>query len=597
MTTRAAPSRPWTESWDPEDEDFWERGGKHIARRNLTVTVLSGHLALSVWGMWSALLLFGSPGTGPAYGPGGAFLLVAAPVAAGAALRWAGSRGRRAPGPVDRPGGRARVVLGTAALLPPALAAAWLVQRPGTPLWTLLIVAATAGAGGGTLPAVGARHLASLYPHRERGLAPGVGGGLSGVVTAQALGLLVIAAAGESGPAYVAVALLPPVALVAAAAALLMDDPVPLRPARVLRVVPPVRPRAVAPRRARWAAALRAGTSGALLGHCLAFGLVLRSEFGCSPRRAAAYALLGALLGRAARSLGGRAPGPRTAGRAVLAGTLGMAVTAALLPTVGGTCGGFAAGFTALCVCGGVGAGALSRTADDVDGRAGSGVRDVAGGGRRNGRGGVMDSDPTAYGHAGTGLRDAIGDGRRNSPGGAMNSNPTAYGRTGTGLHDAIGDGRRNSPGGAMNSNPTAYGRTGTSLHDVTENSRRNGPSGVMNSDPTTYSRAGTGLPGVIRDGRRSRGIAGGGPRVADAFGAVVVLLTFAACYAGPSGGGSAAPALRGLACVHGVCAVLAWAVDRRRGASAGPGREPARAHTDVPRRGTVLPGVTGASP
>ncbi|ARZ67379.1 hypothetical protein SMD11_1718 [Streptomyces albireticuli] len=454
MTTRAAPSRPWTETWDPEDEDFWERGARHIARRNLSVAVLAGHLALSVWGMWSALVLFRSPGAGPAYGPGGAFLLVAAPVAAGAALRCAGDR---APGRADRPGGRDRVVLGTAALLLPALAAAWLVQRPGTPLWALLAVAATAGAGGGALSAATARHIASLYPRRDRTPAPATGGGLSGVAAAQALGLLVVAAAGDARPAYVAVALLPAIALVVLAAGLGMDDPVPLRTSRALRVVPPVRRRAVVRRRAPWVLPLRAGMSGALLGHCLAFGPVLRSEFGASPRQAASYAFLGALLGWAARSLGGRVTGRRAAGRVVLAGFLGAAVTAALLPAARGTLGGFAGGFAVLCVCGGAGAGALDRL--------------VRGGVRRAGA--------------------------------------------------------------------------------------QDGPSGVVD------------------DGRGVDGGTGvdGGPGVADALGGVVVLLAFAACYAVP--GGSAAPALWGLAGVHGVCAVVTWAVTRRRGrmAAAAPYR------------------------
>ncbi|MFE0042420.1 MFS transporter [Streptomyces albireticuli] len=451
MTTRTAPSRPWTETWDPEDEDFWERGARHIARRNLSVAVLCGHLALCVWGMWSALVLFRSPGTGPAhgpahglaYGPGGTFLLVAAPVAAWAALRWAGSR---ASGRADRPDGRERIVLGTAALLLPVLTAAWLVQRPGTPLWVLVAVAAAAGAGGGALSAATARHLASLYPHRDRVRVPGTGGGLAGVAAAQALGLLVIAAAGDARPAYVAVALLPVIALVALAATLGTDDPPPPRIRRAPRAVPAARWQAPARHRARRTVALRAGMPGALLGHCLAFGPVLRGEFAVSPRQAASYALLGALLGWAARSLGGRVAGRRAAGRVVLAGFLGMAVTAALLPAMRGTSVGFAGGFTALCVCGGAGAGALDRLVRGGDGRAG-------------------------------------GLSRRRA--------------------------RR---------------------------SAEDGP----------------------------RAVRGGGPGVAEALGGVAVLLVFAACHAVP--GGSAAPALRVLAAVHGVCAVAAWAVLRRRG-------------------------------
>ncbi|MCD9145498.1 hypothetical protein [Streptomyces albireticuli] len=231
MTTRTAPSRPWTETWDPEDEDFWERGARHIARRNLSVAVLCGHLALCVWGMWSALVLFRSPGTGPArvpahglaYGPGGTFLLVASPVAAWAALRWAGSR---ASGRADRPDGRERVVLGTAALLPAARGTS--VGFAGG--FTALCVCGGAGAGAldrlvrggdgraGGLPRGRARRSAEDGPRAVRGGGPGVAEALGGVAV-----LLVFAAChavsdGSAAPALRVLAVVHGVCAVAARA-------------------------------------------------------------------------------------------------------------------------------------------------------------------------------------------------------------------------------------------------------------------------------------------------------------------------------------------------------------------------------------------
>ncbi|WP_308292548.1 hypothetical protein [Streptantibioticus ferralitis] len=75
------------ERWDPEGERFWERGARYVARRNLIVSVLCGHVGFSVWSLWSVLVLFMSPRTGLGFTPGEKFLLVATPMLAGAVLR------------------------------------------------------------------------------------------------------------------------------------------------------------------------------------------------------------------------------------------------------------------------------------------------------------------------------------------------------------------------------------------------------------------------------------------------------------------------------------------------------------------------------
>jgi len=75
----------WIERWDPEDEQFWETEGRHIAKRNLIFSVISEHIGFSVWSMFSVLALF----MGPEYGvdPAGKFFLVAVASLVGASLR------------------------------------------------------------------------------------------------------------------------------------------------------------------------------------------------------------------------------------------------------------------------------------------------------------------------------------------------------------------------------------------------------------------------------------------------------------------------------------------------------------------------------
>ena len=44
--------------WDPEDIVAWEAGNKNVARRNLLWSVIAEHIGLSIWTMWSVMVLF-----------------------------------------------------------------------------------------------------------------------------------------------------------------------------------------------------------------------------------------------------------------------------------------------------------------------------------------------------------------------------------------------------------------------------------------------------------------------------------------------------------------------------------------------------------
>src|SRR5947208_81001 len=47
----------WIDRWEPEDEQFWERAGKRIARKNLIFSVFAEHIGFSVWVLWTIIVI------------------------------------------------------------------------------------------------------------------------------------------------------------------------------------------------------------------------------------------------------------------------------------------------------------------------------------------------------------------------------------------------------------------------------------------------------------------------------------------------------------------------------------------------------------
>ena len=43
----------WIDEWTPEDPEFWEAGGKDVAKRNLIWSIVPELLGFSVWLLWS----------------------------------------------------------------------------------------------------------------------------------------------------------------------------------------------------------------------------------------------------------------------------------------------------------------------------------------------------------------------------------------------------------------------------------------------------------------------------------------------------------------------------------------------------------------
>jgi NNP family nitrate/nitrite transporter-like MFS transporter len=291
-TTAARSGGRWIEHWEPENEEFWERTGKQVAKRNLTFSITSEHIGFSIWTMFSVLALF----MGPEYGidPAGKFFLVAVASAVGASLRIPYGFA------VARFGGRNWTVISASLLLLPT-GALLVVMEPGTSYTTFMLVAVLTGVGGGNF-ASSMTNINSFYPHRLKGWALGLnaGGGNIGVPVVQWMALLVIFAFGSQHP-RVLVGLYLPLILVALFLSL-----------RHMDNLGPVRNDAGAAREAArdghtWIMSfLYIGTFGSFIGYSFAFGLVLQSQFDRTPLEAASITFIGPLLGSLIRPVGGR---------------------------------------------------------------------------------------------------------------------------------------------------------------------------------------------------------------------------------------------------------------------------------------------------
>lgn len=308
VPTRAAAPTParrggrWIDHWEPEDETFWQQTGRSVARRNLVFSILAENVAFSVWTLWSisAALLVAHYDVG--FSAAQLFFLVAVPNVVGAVLRIPYTFA------VPRFGGRNWTVVSGLLLLVPTVLLAVAVGNPGTPYWAFLLIAATAGFGGGNF-ASSMTNISFFYPDRGKGLALGLNaaGGNIGVAMLQ-LGLpLIVGAGGLFGLVGAAAAgvdlaragwVWAALGVVAATCAwFFMDNlSVSLAPLRSQL--------AVVRHRHTWIVSwLYIGTFGSFIGYSSAFPLLIQLQFPEVP--AANYAFLGALVGSVARPFGG----------------------------------------------------------------------------------------------------------------------------------------------------------------------------------------------------------------------------------------------------------------------------------------------------
>ncbi|GAA3541045.1 nitrate/nitrite transporter [Amycolatopsis ultiminotia] len=349
MTATAHRGARWIDHWDPEDEGFWERTGKQIARRNLWFSVFAEHIGFSIWTLWSVIVLF----MGPDYGFSAAdkFLLVSTPTLIGAIMRLPYTFA------VAKFGGRNWTVISAALLLVPTALTA-IVLHPGTSLGTFLVMAALGGVGGGNF-ASSMTNINTFYPERHKGWALGLnaGGGNLGVAVIQLVGLLVIGLAGATAPRIVLYSYLPLIVVAATCAALFMDNLSTVRgDTRAMR--------AIVRNGHTWVmSVLYIGTFGSFIGYSFAFGLVLQNQFGRTPLQAAAVTFLGPLLGSLSRPLGGWLS-DRKGGARITFGTFGamaLATVVLVLASSANSLALFTVAFIVLFVLTGIGNGSTYK--------------------------------------------------------------------------------------------------------------------------------------------------------------------------------------------------------------------------------------------
>lgn len=349
----AAPSGRWITEWRPDDESFWQAGGKKIALRNLLFSVLSEHIGFAIWTVWSVLVLF-MPQKLYGLTVADKFLLTSTPALVGSVLRVPYTFA------VARFGGRNWTVFSALLLLVPTIAAA-IVLKPGVSLTTLLLVAALAGVGGGNF-ASSMANINAFYPDRHKGWALGVnaGGGNLGVAAVQLIGLLVLAVWGKGHLRYVLAIYLPLIVLAALGAALFMDNLAGVRNDKGGM-------REVVRHRDTWLISLLyIGSFGSFIGFGFAFGQVLQVQFKAdypTPLDAAYITFLGPLVGSLIRPVGGKLADRIGGAIVTFWNFVAMAVAAAvvLLASEKHSLPLFLIGFIALFVFSGVGNGSTYK--------------------------------------------------------------------------------------------------------------------------------------------------------------------------------------------------------------------------------------------
>ncbi|MFB9677205.1 MFS transporter [Streptosporangium vulgare] len=306
-------AKPWISDWRPDDPDFWQGQGKKVARRNLIFSIFAEHLGFTLWTVWSIVTVqLGSY----EFSTDQLFWIVALPNLIGSALRIPYTF---APA---RFGGRNFTVVSALLLLVPAVLLAVAVGNPATPYWVFLVIAATAGLGGGNF-ASSMANITYFYPQHRQGSALGLNaaGGNIGVSSVQLVMPLVI---GAFGLAAAGLFWIPFILAAAIGAYFFMDNLTSAKanPADQLKV---------AGRAQTWImSVLYIGTFGSFIGYSTAFPLLIKSQF---PEQASlvGLAFIGPLLGSLIRPVGGWLSDRLGGARVTLVNFAAMAGAAALV--------------------------------------------------------------------------------------------------------------------------------------------------------------------------------------------------------------------------------------------------------------------------
>ena len=294
-------SSTWISEWNPDDEKFWKSTGKSIAQRNLIWSIVAEHLGFSIWLIWS-IVATKLPQAGFHYTTDQLFQLVALPGLIGSLMRFPYTFA------VTTFGGRYWTIFSATVLFIPTLALAYFVTQPDTPFWLMLLVAATAGLGGGNF-ASSMANISFFYPDRIKGWALGLNaaGGNIGVSSVQLLTPLLMGfgfislyqASPTSEGLYLQNAGLMwilPLAIAVAGAVFFMNNLTTARSTFKDQV-------AIVGRKHTWIVSyIYIGTFGSFIGYSAAFPLLIKTQF---PAVTVGIAFLGPLVGSLSRPLGG----------------------------------------------------------------------------------------------------------------------------------------------------------------------------------------------------------------------------------------------------------------------------------------------------
>lgn len=299
----------WIEKWNPEDEQFWENGGKQVARRNLIFSIFAENLAFSVWQVFSAVaaimltLSFG-------FSANQFFWLAALPGLSGATLRIPYSF------TVPIFGGRNWTLISTSMLLLPAIGLGVAITNPATPFWVFAVLALLAGFGGGNF-ASSMANISYFFPDRNKGFALGLNaaGGNIGVSIVQFLvpvvigiGFLSAFTGGsqtsnpDNGPAKEIFAqnaafIWVPLILLALVGTYFFQNNLHVAKASFAEQS------VIFKRKNTWLmGVLYTGTFGSFIGYAAGFPLLIKTQF---PEASLLYAPLGAAFGSLIRPVGG----------------------------------------------------------------------------------------------------------------------------------------------------------------------------------------------------------------------------------------------------------------------------------------------------
>ncbi|WP_081286935.1 MFS transporter [Mycobacterium colombiense] len=320
--------------WDAEDLVAWEAGNKTIARRNLLWSVAIVHLGYSIWSLWPVMAFF-MPKAVYGFSAGDKLLLGTTATLVGACLRPTYAVATAIFG------GRNLAMFSAFVLLIPTIGAMVLLAHPGLPLWPYLVCAALTGMGGGNF-AASASNANAFFPHRLKGSALGLAGGLGnlGVPIMQIVGLVVIAVAGNRQPYWVCGLYLVLLTTAGLGATLFMNNVAQHRvePGHLRSILS-----AVVSTRDTWLLGLLyLGSFGSFIGLSFAFGQVLQASFfdggqsvAQASLHAAELAFVGPLLAALARAYGGRLADRVGGARVTLMVFVAMVLAAGILLGVG----------------------------------------------------------------------------------------------------------------------------------------------------------------------------------------------------------------------------------------------------------------------